>query len=181
MAKLRDEMIRAAEYREQGARDMRLRQIKGVSITLGPMKEVRNESGRVYKMVSTLTCRMQVAGHEAPVERFIEKEATEQAGIFGELELALSPALKKFLDGVDFEMSKEFRDKDKPLDPEAFKSMLDKGRTTLQKEKGKVYPAKKEIEHIKAAESGPPEEPEREPAAAAIAANLSIPAEGGDK
>jgi len=143
MAKLRDELIRAATHREAGARDMRSRHLKEINVRMGRMREVKNDQGQVYKLVSTLECRAEVTGVPA-FEYISEMEAKETYGVLGEVDVCLSPALQEFLEAIKKAVTTDLKAQSKPLDPEAYKSFSDRPKNLAKIEQGRAVRAREQ-------------------------------------
>lgn len=168
MAKLRDELLKKAENRESGARDMTLRAVKSFSVRIGPMREVKNPQGAVYKMVQTLLCEATVAGVPDPIEYVSEMEAADNYGVFGEIDQSLSPALREFLDAIKTAVTKKIKASAKPLDPEAPLPLpSEQAKDQLKSLSMKQKNAAREV--AKAVAAQPPETPAAETPAPAAA------------
>jgi len=98
MAKRRDELLAVAEHRNAGAKDLTLRTLRGLAITLGDTQFDR-EAGVVTRMHSSLCCQVRVAGILPIVQVQSLIYSDPGLGVAGEL-ARLAVALKDCLEQI---------------------------------------------------------------------------------
>lgn len=98
MAKRADMMRQIAERRKAKVPILTLRKIKGMALTIEPVKDVRNKKadgkpGKVLKVVSTLRISARIDGAPGLIHSETEIECPERWTAVDELEQGLRPAI----------------------------------------------------------------------------------------
>ena len=186
MAKRRDDLLAMSADKAAGAQILTLKCVKEFSVSLGGIRRLKDDQGRVYKHVALLRCRCRVAGMLEPIESEIEMEAAEGWGVAGELDACFAPALRTFLDQVAAayvaKLKKEqqplpgtiqpFANPDgtiaKPPKPGAVESVrrthaMQQSQSFFERKKAEREAEKLEKARAAAAESAEPEVPAAEP------------------